>query len=120
MFLRTNKVLKYFAIILFTFELVAPAFAAAISSEGFANSKATMSNGGSHQSPFVPILLEESNENEEEKAGHKTTLPSDCPLFERCHISFDIHGVDFSSYLHSLQQVNPFPALYQVHCKFLI
>lgn len=121
MFLRTNRVLKFLALILFTFELIASVCAVGIASEGNAIDKIQISNAVQHQNFNIPFLLEELTENEEEKDGHKATYVSiSCVLLGLRHLSFDIHRADLSSYFNIFQQGSSSPALFQVHCKLLI
>ena len=120
MFLRTNKALKFLALILFGFELIAPICVVGISVDGTKKSETQVSTAAQHQSPFSPILLE-LNKNEEEKDGQKSLSEGNhCSLPELLHLTFDIHRADITSYINALQQFKASPALFQVHCKLQI
>jgi len=121
MFLRTSKVLKFLALILFAFELVVPVYATGNATEEYAKNEVKVRNAVQHQTLFSLMLLEELNKNEEEKNGHRNIFPgSDCSAFEIRHITFDVHRAVITFFVNSFRQSCTFPALYQVHCKLLI
>lgn len=70
--LRKNKALKFFAILLFSFEMIAPAL---ISGSGEADasrdSRETMLTNGGHLTNFISSLLFEENSGEEEERESK-------------------------------------------------
>lgn len=121
MFLRSNRILKFLVLLLFTFELMVPVYATGISVEESAYDQAGISSVNFHQGLFSPLLLEELNESEEEKDDHKGNYSgSDFSAFELRHISFDIHHVSLSSYISSHQRSPQSAPLFQLHCKLLI
>src|SRR5690242_11712933 len=73
MSLRSCKVLKFFSILLFTFELIAPAFVyEGEEGKDFPNSDTTISASTFHSSFLSHLLFEEtSSEEERESRDHK-------------------------------------------------
>jgi hypothetical protein len=121
MFLRTNRLLKLVAILLFVFELVVPLYVASLSTEASAVETDQICSKSFHQTWFSPLLLEELSENEEEKDSHKSSCArNDFSTAEFQSLSYDIHRVNFSSYINAYQQSSQTPALFQVHCKLVI
>lgn len=77
MSLRTSKALKFFAILLFSFEMIAPAL---ISSDGPAQEKASGKSfhNASHAAGYISSLLFEENSGEEEERESKDHKLSHC------------------------------------------
>jgi hypothetical protein len=76
--LRSNKLLKFFAILLFSFEMIAPALVTSATSEVSVKSddQTSLSTTTSHLASLMSSLLFEETNNEEERESkdHKTTL----------------------------------------------
>lgn len=84
--LRTNKALKFFAILLFSFEMIAPALIASVSEPlELSQETSVYSNEGHLTNIISSLLCEENNGEEEERESkdHKShALLSDFDAFE--------------------------------------
>jgi len=78
--LRTCKALKYFAILLFSFEMIAPALISSIDDDIHApqqGQETSLSSNEHHFTNFISALLCEENSSEEEEReskDHKSTI----------------------------------------------
>jgi len=119
--IRTNKVLKFFALLLFSLEFLAPAMLVDISDPQGSQDKVQLVDGGHHQNMLYSIFTEEISENEEGREGQKDII-----LFT---------DFDFASSVLQLLGSAPFsgknlsitserfdtqPALFKLNCTFLI
>jgi hypothetical protein len=113
--------MKFFALLLFTAGFVAPVMMTGASVRGEEDGHLQVKSYEIPQNLFSIILLEELNENEEEKDGHKVIdYDNNSFQIELHHISFDIHRVDDVAYLNSVQQSKALPALFQVYRELII
>jgi hypothetical protein len=119
--LRTNQVLKIFALLLFSLEFVAPAILVDFSSPDARHGKVQLVDGNHYQNILYSIFAEEITENEEGREDHK----------EPIHFS----GINFASaFLQRLgtkpvqrnyssilsKQFETHPAIFKLNCNFLI
>lgn len=76
--LRTNKLLKFFAILLFSFEMIAPALISSVDSEADIRSEysKTSITSSTHLTNFIAFLLLEENNGEEEERESKDPKPT--------------------------------------------
>jgi hypothetical protein len=72
--LRTSKALKYFAILLFSFEIMGPALVSSGDAISLRQDNHRTFIHSSHTSTFVCSLAIEENENEEEQRSSKDQL----------------------------------------------
>ena len=121
MFVQVNRVFRVMTLVIFALELLAPVFLGSTSGKGSAADATKVSHAVFPQDLIAPLLLEELNENEEEKDDHATTyLPNCCTFNELRHMAFDLHQMDVSSFTFAMQQVSLSPALFRVHCTLRI
>ena len=71
MLFRSFKILKFFTLILFVFELTIPLIGAGITNYSECDRGAEIFHSVQLQSPYSPLWLEELSNNEEEKTGAK-------------------------------------------------
>ena len=118
MSLRCCLISKFIALLLLL-EVAIPVYAACIYSVGSVKD-GTQVCSNNYQNLFSPLLLEELNENEEERDGFKANhARPDFSWFELSVFDFDIYhgGVSYSR--STLNFCNT-PALFRLHCKLLI
>lgn len=119
--LRTNQVLKIFALLLFSLEFLAPAFLVDIADTTGSQDKVQLTDGARHHNIFYSILTEEVTENEEGREDHKEVI-----LFIDVNFTFaslQLLGSKptsnkFSSIIS--EQFDTQPALFKLNCNFLI
>ena len=117
MSLRNNLLLKAFAILLFCFELLAPAFLSATEEHGITenNSKITVIQSTLTLSSF---LLEERNE--EEREG-KDNFILNIDFYDSKQLSFAKHITGSPTTFFSPNECfNTHPPLFQLNCSMLI
>jgi hypothetical protein len=119
--LRTNKVLKFFALLLFTLEFMAPAILVDIAHTESNQNTVQLVDGGHHQNILFSIFSEEITENEEGREGQKDTiLFADFGFIPNCLHLLLIEPVacKYSSLIS--EQFDTQPALFKLNCTFLI
>lgn len=117
MSLRNNNVLKFFAILLFSFELLAPSFLSAAISEPRieSGSKTTFALPSHAVSSF--LLLEERNE--EEREGKDIFLSAALYPIYWFTVSQETKGFQGQLFLNR-DRPGTQQALFKLHCTFLI
>jgi hypothetical protein len=120
MALRANKFLKYFAIVLFMLEFLAPAFPleASTAVDGF--DKTFQVSSSSRTGIFLTLFAEQLNENETGRENYKSLSPfiDSCFTFSNPHHSYIIRVgptqiENNTHYFHS-------QPLFRLHCTYLI
>jgi hypothetical protein len=119
--LRTNQVLKIFALLLFSLEFLSPAFLVDFSNPDSRHDKVQLVDGNHCQNILYSIFAEEITENEEGREDHRETI----------HFS----EINFASALLQLlgskpvqrnyssilsKQFETHPAIFKLNCNFLI
>ena len=119
--LRTNKVLKFFALLLFSMEFLAPAMLVDIANPQVSQDKVQLTDGGHQQHMLYSIFTEEISENEEGREGQKDiTLLND---FDFASTLSQLLGSapSLSKYLSiTSERFDTQPALFKLNCTFLI
>ena len=119
--LRTNQVLKIFALLLFSLEFLAPALLVDIADPSGSRDKVQIIDGARHQNILYSILAEEVTENEEGRENHKEVI-----LFTDVNFTFaslQLLGTKPASNKYSSiisEQFKTQPALFKLNCNFLI
>jgi hypothetical protein len=119
--LRTNQVLKIFALLLFSLEFLAPAFLVDITVPTVSQDKVQITDGGYHQNILYSILTEEVTENEEGREDHREVI-----LFTDIDFvcaSLQLLGTKPASNKYSSiisEQFDTQPAIFKLNCNFLI
>lgn len=119
--LRTNNVLKFFVLLLFSLEFMAPAILVDAADAESNQDKVQLLDGAHRQNILFSIFSEELTENEEGREGQKDTI-----LFEDLSFVFNfLHAVaaeptscKYSSFISD--QFDTQPALFKLNCTFLI
>jgi hypothetical protein len=119
--LRTNQVLKIFALLLFSLEFLAPAFLVDIADTKGSQDIAQITDGAHHQNVLYSIFAEEITENEEGRENHKEVI-----LFTDVNFTFASlqllgtkpAGNKYSSIIS--EQFETHPAIFKLNCNFLI
>jgi hypothetical protein len=70
--LRKSKALKFFAVLLFSLEMIAPALISSVEAEpGYDNNQSALTSATGHLTNFIASLLFEENAGEEEERESK-------------------------------------------------
>jgi hypothetical protein len=116
--LRNNHLLKIFAILLFSFELLAPTLLSGHCQEATMSDSSKKSLSVAQSNIYYFLFLEECNE--EEREG-KDALPPSLELHAFKNLAFSNHTRGTSRPLHSKQSLfDTHPPLYQLNQTFLI
>ena len=119
--IRTNKVLKFFALLLFSLEFLAPAMLVDITDPQGTQDKIQLVDGAHHQNMLYSIFTEEISENEEGREGQKDII-----LFTDFDFSSSVlqllGSAPSSSKNLSItsERFDTQPALFKLNCTFLI
>lgn len=120
--LRTNKVLKFFALLLFSLEFMAPAILVDIANAESNQDKVQLvADGAHHQNILFSIFSEEITENEEGRAGQKDTILFADFGFNTSYLRLlftEPVRCKYSSLIS--EQFDTQPALFKLNCTFLI
>jgi len=115
--LRKSYILKFFALLLFCFELLAPSLIISECSDGKETDSASYTSAFK-SNIYAFLFLEECNE--EEREG-KDTLPLCIELYSFRHLSLSTDTRSISIPLHAkLNLFDTHPPLYQLNQVFLI
>ena len=119
--LRTNQVLKIFALLLFSLEFLAPAFLVDIADTTGSQDIVQITDGARHQNILYSIFAEEITENEEGREDHKEVVHFAGINFACA--SLQLLGTKpgrnkYSSIIS--EQFETHPAIYKLNCNFLI
>lgn len=108
MSLRTSKLLKYFAIVLFSFEMIAPALISTFDRDS--------------DSQYASILFEENSGEEEERGSkdHKPTLYLNDFSFVQVFIELRTTQARQTSWVDPQQRSTSQPALFTLLHTYLI
>ncbi len=116
--LRNSHLLKIFALLLFSFELLAPTILSAHFQEATVSDSSKKSLSAPQASIYSFLFLEECNE--EEREG-KDALPVALELYAFKNLAFNSHTRGTNIPLHSKQNLfDTHPPLYQLNQTFLI
>ena len=121
MYLRTNKVLKFFALLLFSLEFMAPAMLIDLADSGLSQDKVQLIDSGHHYNILYSIFTEEISENEEGREDQRVII-----LFTDLDLASSFKQLltnapgksKHSSFIS--QQFETQPALFKLNCTFLI
>lgn len=117
--LRTNKVLKLFALVLFTLQFLAPAILVDIADNEGRQDKFQLVAHTHQQNILYSIFVEELTENEEGRESQK-----DLTLFSETYYYFTFCGLLCAAsckYVSQIsEQFDTQPALFKLNCTFLI
>ncbi len=119
--LRTNQVLKIFALLLFSLEFVSPAFLVDFSEQSGRPDKVQLLDGTHHQNILYSIFSEEITESEEGREGQKDSVAF--TLFGFGSTLLQLVGGKSACNKYTplaLQQFDTHPALFKLNCSFLI
>ena len=120
MHLRSNIFLKIFALVIFSFELVAPAMFTGFATGELATNKTTLVNASILHSPLFSVFFEELTENEESKDDRNNSFPLSLSMGGNHGILLLPFELIPTAFAHSLLQFNMRPPLYQMHCKLIV
>jgi hypothetical protein len=116
--LRNSSVLKFFAILLFSFELLAPTLLSAGNQEATMSDSSKKSLSVAQANIYSFLFLEECNE--EEREG-KDALPLFIEFYSVRNLAFANNTCSINIPLHSKQNLfDTHPPLYQLNQTFLI
>jgi len=119
--LRTNKVLKFFALLLFSLEFLAPAILVDIAAAESNQDQVQLVDGVHHQNILFSIFSEEITENEEGREGHKDSVVFSGFGFASRLLQLQAIEPTSSKYSSSIsEQFDTQPALFKLNCTFLI
>ncbi len=119
--LRTNKALKFFALLLFSLEFLAPAMLIQVEAPMASPDQVLLLDGTRHQTMLNSIVSEEMSETEEERESH-----INASLITDFNFEFDVLewlGLAPAAFKNSTLLSNRFetqPALFTLHCNFRI
>jgi hypothetical protein len=120
--LRSNIPLKFFALILFTLEFLAPAVVTGFASTETGHEKTLLVSSSHHRNPFLSVFFEELCENEEGKEFARDTHTSEGNLFlstpDQRLFQSKLAATLSAFLLYS--QFDTHPPLFLVHRKLLI
>jgi hypothetical protein len=123
--LRTSKLLKYFAILLFSLEMIAPALISSVDNETDAryDYSHTSLTSTTHLTNFIASLLFEENNGEEEEReskDHKPTLYLNDFGFVKAFIELRTTQTRQISWVEQHQRSASQPALFTLLHSYLI
>ena len=119
--LRTNQVLKIFALLLFSLEFLAPAFLVDIADATGSQDIVQITDGAHHQNILYSIFAEEITESEEGREDHKEIIHFTGINFT--FASLQLLGTKPCSNKYSSiisEQFETQPAIFKLNCNFLI
>ena len=119
--LRTNKVLKFFALLLFSLEFLAPAILVDMADSGGNQDSVQLVDASRHQNFLFSVLTEEISENEEGREGQKEIITITDFHFTSRFLQL-LGAVPATCKYSSLisERFETQPALFKLNCTFLI
>ena len=119
--LRSNIGLKLFALVLFTFEFLAPAIVSGFVPAEVASDQTQIGSSSQLHNPFISLCMEELYENEESKEFDNEAFPllalSISTLYSRL---FDTEITTRTSFSILSHKYNTLPPIYLRHRKLII
>jgi hypothetical protein len=111
--------LKLFALILFTFEFLAPAFVTGLADTS--QNKTLFVNASQFHNPLFSLFIEELYDNEEGKEFDRShSSPNNLSSSRISQYLFQSERIIPEAFIHSLLQFNTRPPLFRLHCMLLI
>lgn len=119
--LRTNQVLKIFALLLFSLEFLAPAILVDVTSQEGGHDNVQLIDGNHRQNILYSIFAEEITENEEGREDHKEAIHFTGVNFASAFLQLLGNKPVQSNHSSILsKQFETHPAIFKLNCNFLI
>lgn len=113
--------MKFFALLLFSLQFLAPALLVDLTDQGGCHDNAQLIVGAQHQNILYSILAEEISENEESREGQKAIILFTDFDFASAFLQLLGSQSALSGYSSFLsEQFDTQPALFKLNCTFLI